>query len=86
MSDSAGKIYKLNQQKHLGYRYTTVDFVSFESSIDKHSLKIDNLKDVIRLDLTPKTIEMLYEFFRYLKTDLEESEKIDDDGLQGELL
>ncbi len=85
----SNKIQKLIEKKHLGYRYTTIDFIEFETSKDKHQLTISPLckGDVpIKLDLTPKTIEMLYEFFRYLKTDLEEGEKINDDGLQGELL
>ncbi len=87
MSNKADKVYKLVEKKHLGYRYTTVDFVTFESIKDQHRLVISACNNrVIRVDLTPKTIEMLYELFRYLKTDLEEAEQIDDDGLQGELL
>ena len=88
MSNKADKVYKLVEKKHLGYRYTTVDFITFETSKDKHQLIIGCIPELgnIKVDLTPKTIEMLYELFRYLKTDLEEAEQIDDDGLQGELL
>jgi hypothetical protein len=65
------KVHKLVEKKTLGYRYTTIDKVIFESNNESGKLIVDDISSVIELDLTPKTIEMLYEFFRYLKTDLE---------------
>ena len=68
MSD---KVHKLVEKKTIGYRYTTIDKVIFESNDTRGKLLIDDFNQVIELDLTPHTIGMLYEFFRYLKTDKE---------------
>ena len=65
------KINKLVEKKHLGYRCVTVDKVIFETDNTKGLLIVDDIKDRILIDLTSHTIETLYEFFRYLKSDLE---------------
>lgn len=64
-------IKKLVEKKHLGYRCNTVDMIQFETSVDKSVLTIDDFRSIVQVDLTPHTIEMLYKFFRYLKSDLE---------------
>ena len=66
------KINKLIKKEHLGYRYTTVDLVTIESNNEKQQISIDDINKRILFDMTPQTIEMLYEFFRYLHTDQEE--------------
>lgn len=65
-------VTKLVKKETIGYRCSTIDKVLFESENAKGLLTIDNLESNIVLDLTPHTIVMLYEFFRYLKTDLDE--------------
>ena len=68
MSD---KVHKLIEKKTIGYRYTTIDKVIFESNNERGKILVDDFNQVIEMDLTPHNIKMLYEFFRYLKTDLE---------------
>ena len=68
------KINKLIEKKHLGYRYTTVDFITVESNNDKQQISVDSINTKILIDMTPQTIKMLFEFFRYLQSDQEEIE------------
>lgn len=66
------KINKLVEKVHVGYRYVTLDKVIIESDKTRDTLIIDDISKQIEIALTPHTITMLYEFFRYLKTDLDE--------------
>lgn len=67
-------IHKLVENKFIGYRCTTMDFVNFETVADKGLLTIEDMSGKpIVLDLTPHTIEMLSEFIRYIKSDLDET-------------
>jgi len=51
-----------------------MDFVNFETVADKGLLTIEDMSGKpIVLDLTPHTIEMLSEFIRYIKSDLDET-------------
>tara|TARA_R110002096_G_scaffold378393_1_gene572500 strand:- start:210 stop:425 length:216 start_codon:yes stop_codon:yes gene_type:complete len=65
------KIHKLIEKKHLGYRCMLNDQVMFETDNERSRLTVDNMALQIEIDITPHTIETLYEFFRYLKSDLE---------------
>ena len=67
----SNKVHKLVEKKHIGYRYVSNDKVIFETNNEHGSITIDDLEQVIRLDLTPQNITMIYEFFRYLKSDLD---------------
>lgn len=66
------KINKLIVKKHIGYSCVTVDKVIFETNKEKSRLTIDNFDGKIFIDLTPHTIDTLYELFRYIKSDLDD--------------
>ena len=67
------KINKLIEKKHLGYRCITPDQVMFETSNERGTLVVDNMEHEIRIDLTAHNIELLSEFIRYIKSDMEEN-------------
>ena len=65
-------VQKLVEKKTLGYRFTTIDKVQFETDNIRGVLVIDNFDGQMTIDLTPHTIEQLSEFIRYIKSDLDE--------------
>lgn len=67
-------IQKLVKKISLGYRFTTIDKVQFETDNIRGVLLIDNFFDQMTIDLTPHTIEQLSEFIRYIKSDLDNDE------------
>ena len=55
----------------IGYRYTTTDFTTLEFTFSDKTLSIYKVGDEVcnEIVLTNKDINMLYELFRYIKTD-----------------
>lgn len=65
-------ITRLIETTTLGYRFSTIDKVNFETDNARGVLVIDNFDDKITFDLTKHTIDSLSEFIRYIKSDLDE--------------
>ena len=65
-------VHKLVEKKTLGYTCTTTDFVTFVTSNESSLLRVESIgQEDILIDLTPKNIEIISEFIRYVKTDME---------------
>lgn len=62
------KVHKLVKKEFIGYRYTTLDKVIFETCEETNLLAIDDLNgNRVLVQIDEHTVEMLFEFFRYLK-------------------